>query len=213
MRARSKLSTLLIAVTAVAVACGGAQDEADRTDDEVEAGGAGERYRAVVVPEGLTWEAAKQRAEEDGGHLVTITSAEENEMVYQLIAENAGLWTNVDITVTSEDGEESPIQVTLGPWIGLYQPSGSNEPAGGWTWVTGEPVSYTNWFVQPDGSQQEPNDMGGVEHFGQFFGQGLGQRASAWNDAPNDPAADFAEAGVEFMGEISSPRGYVVEFE
>jgi hypothetical protein len=211
MRVTKLFGTLLIPTAVVALACGGAQDQASRADEEVAAGGEGERYEAVVVPEGLTWEEAKQRAEADGGHLVTITSAEEDALVYALIADNPDLWTNVDVAVMS-DGEESPIQVTLGPWIGLYQQSGSEEPTGGWTWVTGEPVSYTNWFVQADGSQPEPNNMGGVEHFGHFFGQGLDNRADAWNDMPNSPL-DFAESGVEFVGEVAAPHGYVVEFE
>ncbi len=202
----------LIPVALLALACGGAQDEAGRAEEEAATGGAGERYRAVVVPEGLTWEEARLRAEEDGGHLVTITSAEEDALVHGLIAENPDLWTNVDAIVTS-DGEERPIQVTLGPWIGLYQPSGSAEPDGGWTWVTGEPVEYSNWSMQPDVDQPEPNNMGGVEHFGHYFGPGLDNRADGWNDMPNDPAADFAEAGVEFVGGVGSPRGYVVEFE
>ncbi len=29
----------------------------------------------------------------------------------------------------------------------------------------------------------------------------------------NDPAVDFAQAGVEFTGGVSPPRGYIVEFE
>lgn len=213
MRVTWKLGTFLIPVGLVAlVACGGAQDQASRADEEAPAAGAGERYRAVAVPDGLTWEEARQRAEADGGHLVTITSAEEDALVYALIAENPDLWTNVDVTLMSE-GEETPIQVTLGPWIGLYQPSGSPEPAGGWRWVTDEPMSYSNWSTQMAVDEPEPNNLGGVEHFGHFFGPGLDNMADGWNDMPNDPTADFAEAGMEFSGEVGLPRGYIVEFE
>ncbi len=186
-------------------ACGG-QEEARRA----EAGGEAERYRAVVVPGGLSWEEAKRRAEADGGHLVTISSAAENALVYGLIAENNDIWVNVDVTVV---GEEDPIQVSIGPWIGLYQPPGSAEPDGGWTWVTGEAMSYGNWSKQPDVEESEPNDMGGVEHFGHFFGTGLNNWANTWNDMPNDAPVDFAEAGVEFVGDVQGPRGYIVEFE
>jgi hypothetical protein len=207
------VSTILFPVGLVAlVACGGPQDQASRADADAAAGGEGERYRVVVVPEGLTWEEAKQRAEADGGHLVTIASAEENELVYGLIAEDPDIWVNVDVTVIS-DGEENPLQVSLGPWIGLYQPPGSPEPAGGWTWVTGETMDYSNWSQQPDVDEPEPNDMGGVEHFGHFFGIGLDSRASGWNDMPNNPPVDFTEAGVEFVGDVQSPQGYIVEFE
>jgi hypothetical protein len=213
MNGMKTVSTILFPVGMVAlVACGAEQDQASRIDEDAASASQGDRYRAVVVPEGLTWEEASQRAEADGGHLVTIASAEENSLVHGLIAENPDIWVNVDVAVMS-DGEESSLQVSLGPWIGLYQPPGSPEPAGGWTWVTGEAMDYSNWSMQPDVDEPEPNDMGGVEHFGHFFGTGLDNRANGWNDMPNDPWVEFAEAGVEFVGEVQSPRGYVVEFE
>lgn len=198
------------------VACGGeqqaSQGEAGAEAEpgaETAAAGQSERYRAVAVPEGLTWEEARQRAEADGGHLVVITSAEENELVYSLIADNPDLWVSVDV-VNKTDGEGTPIQVTLGPWIGLYQRPGSAEPAGGWTWVTGEALDYDNWVR---GDEAEPNNMGGVEHYGEFFGPGVDNPASSWNDVANDPVRDFAEAGMVFEGDLHNPRGYIVEFE
>jgi hypothetical protein len=207
------LSAILLSVGLVALAaCGGGEEQASRTDADNAADSEGDRYRVVVVPEGLTWEEAKERAEADGGHLVTITSAEENDLVHGLIAENLDVWVNVDVAAVSE-GEENRLQVSVGPWIGLYQPTGSPEPAGGWTWVTGEAMDYSNWSMQPDVDEPEPNDMGGIEHFGHFFGSGLDNRANGWNDMPNDPWVEFAEAGVEFVGDVQSPRGYVVEFE
>lgn len=213
MNIMKTLATILFPLGMVAlVACGAEQDQASRADADAAAPSEADRYRAVVVPEGLTWEEAKQRAEADGGHLVTITSAEENTLVYGLIAENPDIWVNVDVGVMS-DGEESPLQVSLGPWIGLYQPPGSPEPAGGWTWVTGEAMEYSNWSMESGVDEPEPNDMGGVENFGHFFGTGLDNRANGWNDMPNDPWAEFAEAEVEFVGGVQSPRGYVVEFE
>src|SRR5689334_13008800 len=71
----------------------------------------------------LTWDQANAAAIAAGGHLVTITSAAEN------------LWlTNNILTGT-----------TGAAWIGLYQPPGSPEPGGGWTWVTGEAFAFNNW--------------------------------------------------------------------
>lgn len=213
-----KLSaTLLCAGMLALIACAEGAEETDGMDPDTvataeETATTDERYRAVVVPEGLTWEEASGRAEADGGHLVTITSEEENERVHGLIADNPEIWVNVDVGLVT-DGEEEPLQVSMGPWIGLHQPSGSSEPDGGWTWVTGEPVTYTNWSRQPNSDDREPNDLGGVEDFGHFFGTGLDTRSSGWNDAANDPAADLPEAGVTFTGDVSNPRGYVVEFE
>lgn len=218
MVTKRKLSgPVLVAAMLALVACQeGAEEtdgtEADTTGMSEETAAVEDRYRAVVVPEGLTWEEARRSAEADGGHLVTITSQEENETVHELIADDPEIWVNVDTGMTA-DGEEEQIQVSIGPWIGLHQASGSSEPDGGWAWVTGESLSYTNWSQQPDSDELEPNDLGGVEDFGHFFGTGLDNRASGWNDLANDPAADFAEADVEFTGEVSSPRGYIVEFE
>lgn len=70
-------NTIFGAAAMLLVACGGGGDENANA-------GASSTYRAVVVPEGLTWEEAKQRAEADGGHLVTITSEEENTAVHAL---------------------------------------------------------------------------------------------------------------------------------
>jgi hypothetical protein len=205
------LSVALLPAGMVALAGCGGYDRAPRAD-EAAAAGTSERYRAVVVPEGITWEDAKARAEADGGHLVTITSAEENALVYGLIAENPDIWVNLDVTAMT-DGEENPIQVSIGPWIGLYQADGAPEPAGGWSWVTGEASDYTNWLTGTTAATAEPNNMGGIEHYGNFFAEGLDARGNTWNDMPNDPVTDFAQAGVEFTGEVHSPRGYIVEFE
>jgi hypothetical protein len=208
----------LVGATALFLACSAEQDQQSQADaytadaEDAAPVSEGDRYSVVVVPEGLTWEEAKQRAEADGGHLVTIDSAEENNLVYGLIADNRDVWVNVDVAAVS-DGEENPIQVTVGPWIGLYQPPGSTEPAGGWTWVTGEAMEYSNWSMQPDVELLEPNDLGGIEHFGHYFGTGLDNRANTWNDMANDPRADLGAAGMEFVGDLQSPRGYIVEFE
>ena len=43
----------------------------------------GHTYR--LVKESLTWDEAKTRAEELGGHLATITSAEENNVIQSLL--------------------------------------------------------------------------------------------------------------------------------
>jgi hypothetical protein len=64
------------------------------------------------------------------GHLVSITSAEEQAFVASL-------------------------GVPSTAWIGGFQADTSSEPADGWTWIDGEPWSYTNWGTG------EPNDADG----------------------------------------------------
>jgi hypothetical protein len=63
-----------------------------------------------------TWQEAKDHCESLGGHLVTITSAEENDFV-DTLAESYFVW------------------------IGFCD----EETEGVWEWITGENVIYTNW--------------------------------------------------------------------
>ena len=51
-------------------------------------------YYQVFEPDSITWEAAKQRCEQMGGYLATITSAEEQAFVDSLIENSGknGLW-------------------------------------------------------------------------------------------------------------------------
>jgi flagellin-like hook-associated protein FlgL len=86
-----------------------------------------------VVSGTFTWTQAKADAESKGGHLVTITSAEEWDRVLK----------------------KAPVADSRNLWIGAYQQDLSNEPAGNWQWVTGEPWGYSNWY------QGEPNNLGG----------------------------------------------------
>jgi hypothetical protein len=71
-----------------------------------------------LFTERLAWEDARRRSEEMGGHLVTLSSKEEDEFARGLVA-----------------GRKEDF------WIGLSDPTG----AGRWAWVTGEPVGYTGW--------------------------------------------------------------------
>jgi hypothetical protein len=138
-------------------------------------GGNGHFYEAVLVMEGIDWLSAKAQAEARGGYLATITSAAENTFVHSLIATDSRFWWNWDDT--------------RGPWLGGYQVSGSPEPAGGWTWVTGEPFSYQNWAAY------SPNNNG-PEDYLHYFGTGPDNFADTWNDL-------YLEG---------SPHGFMVEY-
>jgi hypothetical protein len=98
----------------------------------IASGGNGHYYQGVCTNGGATWDDAKNGAELLGGYLATLTSAQENDFVFDLIDDEA-LWYD-----TGDDW-------CPGPLIGALQSDGSEEPAGGWGWVSGEPFVYTNW--------------------------------------------------------------------
>jgi hypothetical protein len=50
---------------------------------------------------------------------------------------------------------------------------GSPEPDGGWVWISGEPVTFTNWGLG------EPNNSDGLEEYAQL---GSLESAGTWND-------------------------------
>ena len=119
----------------------------------------GNCYQWVVTH--LNWASARAAAEameHNGveGHLVTLTSPEENAFVGANLADAVN-----DIA-----------------WIGAYQPAGSVEPAGGWQWVTGEDWVFTNWCA----CTGEPNNNGGNEDAAHFWG---GAPLARWNDIPS----------------------------
>ncbi|MBE3123865.1 MAG: DUF5011 domain-containing protein, partial [Planctomycetes bacterium] len=118
-----------------------------------------------LTPNYFTWSGAQAYAENYSigtaplpGNLATIRSEEENNW----------LWT----TFAS----------TYGPcWIGF------NDAAieGVWEWISGEPITFTNWNVG------EPNDAGSIEEYGQIRSDGT------WNDVT---AMHTALGIVEFVG-------------
>jgi hypothetical protein len=133
-------------------------------------------YEVVVVSGSIDWNTADALAKTTfrngvAGHLATITSPEENAAVEALRS-------------AAKAGEV---------WLGGFQPAGSSEPGGGWTWVNGEGSfpganggpAYTNW------ANGEPNDQGGSEQHLTIGRHGPG----LWNDL-----------GV-------SIQGYVVEWD
>ena len=127
-------------------------------------GGNGHFYEAVDLGTAISWQDAQAAAEAAGGNLATITSA----------AEDAWVTANLLPLVTGVGGGDR-----LGPWIGGYQDSSSpsySEPSGGWTWVTGEPWSYTAWETG------EPQDGDGPPVSEDYLHYYVGGTLEGWND-------------------------------
>ncbi len=105
-------------------------DLTDALSDAVEFNG----HYYKLYDESLTWQEAKDACEQAGGHLVTITSQEEQDFISGHLQGAA----------------------KRSYWIGLSD----EEENDNWTWVTGEPFSYSNW------ARNEPNHgYGGSEHY------------------------------------------------
>lgn len=122
-------------------------------------GGNGHSYLAVALTDPISWPDANDMANLLCGHLVTLTSPEENDFVFHLIDHKKYWYPGINLR---------------GPWTGGYQLPGATEPAGGWCWVTGESFSFEIW--EPG----QPNNMGTNEdriHFGNKL-----QRVQTWND-------------------------------
>lgn len=147
---------------------------------QIGAGGNGHYYELIAVPGGITWNNASVSATNRGGYLATITSSSENAFVHGVASQNTNAWYISGSTTW------------YGPWLGGVQPAGSVEPAGGWRWVTEEPLAYSNW------ASVQPNNSGGAEDRIQFVGATLAT-AATWND--------LAQTNIAFV------RGYVVEHE
>lgn len=118
----------------------------------------------------ITWENSNTLANQYGGHLVTLTTAAENNFVFSYFyAAYGGM---------------------QGYFLGGYQPNGGVfkadevDPSSGWAWSNGELWSYTNWSVgQPDNSAYD-----GVhsENYLHYF-PAANAIDSGWDDIENRP--------------------------
>ncbi len=132
---------------------------------------------------GMDWSEAKAYCEAMGGHLACITSEEEQALAETLIG--AGPRNHY--------------------WIGAYR------DGGGFSWVTGEPFSYTHW------DKGDPNNVGGHEDAVQILRLpsplASGSQAMHWNDATDGDAAAgpeefFAHVNGGFLCEWDSVRDF-----
>ena len=137
-----------------------------------------------------TWTGSEAWAEAMGGHLATIRNAAENQWVYDTFS---GL-------------------VQRGLWIGFYDPSKDDNGlphASNFVWVSGEPVTYTDWGPASGCPYPEPNDgahSGTHEYYTGILWPAT-TRAGYWNDVPNDgyDGAYATNGVVEVIPSSSNP--------
>ncbi len=152
-------------------------------------------YEAVHLPEqGLNWLQAKELAKEAGGYLATTHSREENEFVFSLIDEKK-YWFTLPANFN---------HVMCGPFIGAFQPIGSEEPLGGWKWVTDEPWTFSNWCndgVPGDRDPRDniqPNNSGGNRQQNTVAYGEVNERVSYWSDLHVD---------------LAGTHGFIIEYD
>ena len=134
--------------------------------------GVSERYQ--LIKESCTWEEASARCQAMGGHLATVTSQDEEDLLIAM-AEAEGLKY---------------------VWLGGYT---SYDDAGNVFahWVTGEDFTYSDWCVDEpsrvdkDGTPEWYLMLWNIESLGGW----------SWNDQRNDPAS-VAKGMVSTMGYI-----------
>lgn len=137
---------------------GEAEKEPKIPEDAMKFGGHSYYY---YEKEGMSWEQARNKCEKRGGHLVTITSQEEQDAVFAYLQEK--------------------IQPEMDAWIGIWR----NETETPWAkWVTGEDVEYTNWSA---GNPDEYNGQCyGVMCGGERAGENFYIEPGQWDDLVNE---------------------------
>lgn len=163
-------------------------------------------YEVIYVSSGnLNWYQAAYLAQDAGGYLASITSEDENTFVFELVSDEKYFWS------FPEEGEHYGI--SIGPYLGGYQPDGSKEPDGGWQWLSGEDWDYTNWAQNLDDgvidqdprNNTQPNDSGDGQPI-MGFGE-LNVPVPTWGDYMDS----VASYGVERTP--GTVYGFIIEYE
>lgn len=126
-----------------------------------------EGHRYQVFDESLSWTEARIRCSLMGGHLVSISDAEEQAFVQELISSY------------SKDSY----------WIGLHTLEG------GWKWEDGSEYVFQNWDLDLVSDTQKPDNFNGNEYFGKLYAKSAEYENWSCNAGKWDDAADEADEG------------------
>jgi hypothetical protein len=154
-----------------------------------EDGGNGHWYGVATNPLGAVhWRFADAAAHAiaQGAHLATFSNQTENTQVYNMLQLGSGYFAG---------------------WFGLVQAAGSQEPSGGWGWITNEPMLFDFW--QPG----EPTNAGcyqpsAPQSWGILEGNQSGGNLSVRWDDDGDPVPAcqnvVASAVIEWDADCNS---------
>lgn len=163
-------------------------------------------YEPVYVKSGnLNWYQAAYLAEDAGAYLACPETEEENAFVFSLVNDGKYFWS------FPEEGKHYGI--SIGPFLGGYQPEGSPEPDGGWIWLSGEPWEYSNWAVNLDDGvidkdprdNTQPNNSGGSQPI-MGFGE-MNLPVPTWGDYMESVGTYGVTRGP------GSSYGFIIEYE
>jgi len=138
----------------------------------------GHTYQFVKLRGWVSWHTARGMAESQGGYLATITDSIEADIVRRLLA---------------YPGDEA--------WLG-----GTDERHEGfWTWITGEPWNYTNWYPGEPNASQPDEDYLLAQHIlgGRWvdvFDDNTGYIIERDNETPSDTLVNLMQWPVSEGG-------------
>lgn len=133
-----------------------------------------------------SWTDAENQAVALGGNLATVRNEAENDWIYHFALDEKSDCCRL--------------------WIGLCRPVGSSGPAPGygWTWISGEPVTFTKWASWMDPSHiYVPGDHGLM--FIRYYNHNADEELSSWAPERSYGAQYVMTTGVvEVVPEPSS---------
>jgi hypothetical protein len=197
-QAMSAKNRMRAAVVAAAAATGSALAQ-DAVQWRVEDGGNGHWY-AALDSNGMTFMMARSMTAALGGDLVTLQTPQENEFVFVQFVSNPEMWW---------DAGGIPRH---GPWVGLVQDPTSadySEPAGGWMWLDGTPLTYSAWAVDPCESQPTNCFCGGapcgLNNAGYYTG-GIGKPIPqpTWGSFASDMSGNIGGVIIEWSADCNN---------
>jgi hypothetical protein len=145
------------------------------------AGGNGHYY--ALTPTATNWDAAESLAVSWGGALATINSANEQDFINKTFLNGPLEHRPVWIGLMAEP-KRGPFRLKLGS----VKIEIGNAPKLEYRWVTGEPLTYTNWHSgQPDNFP--PGENYGCINW--FHSDDRGVKGD-WNDAPENGTTGFS---------------------
>jgi len=157
----------------------------------------GKSYAAYSSPTEITWTEARNYALSINSDLVSLDTEAENSAVFAQIGYSSfpDLWKLLPFPNSNSD--------YVGPYIGLYQPVGSDVTTG-WQWVDNTSLSYTTGWANG-----EPNNANNVENVALYF-----NKSSRWADI-YDCATDSIPCSSNNSTDINRflSKSLIVEFK